>query len=181
MVRFEDKIRNAEVRHAILEAVTKLHDFLRTSVGFDMDDFQAKVHREIPEFNRNSFLATLFGSAVVWGVFFLTLHFLVVTPLMSLLRSQKWTKPFHEMNFKQKLYYTSYIHAIVHALVSSAGSIYGFLYADGVRDTTWFHCNLYKLTMFDVQKYFNTISMGYLLQDLVFCLYAAEKFDGLMV
>jgi hypothetical protein len=48
--------------------------------------------------------------------------------------------------------------------------LYCFIYADGVAGTTWFHCNFYKLNMFDVQKYCHMISIGYLIYDLIFCL-----------
>jgi hypothetical protein len=77
------------------------------------------------------------------------------------------------------MYYTSYLHAISHALFSGMASLFCMIYADGVKDTTWFHCNFYKLHMFDIQLYLQTVSMGYLLQDLIFCLIATEKWDGL--
>jgi uncharacterized membrane protein len=35
--------------------------------------------------------------------------------------------------------------------------------------------------MFDSQKYLATVSMGYLLEDLIFCALTVEKNDGLMI
>ncbi len=43
----------------------------------------------------------------------------------------KSNKYFLALNWRERLYYTSYILGIIHAIVSSFGAIYGFLYADG--------------------------------------------------
>ena len=75
------------------------------------------------------------------------------------------------MTEKEKMYYASYFHGSIHALFSAAGSAYCFVYADGQYNTSWFHCNFYKLHMFDVQKYFVCISIGYFVFDVIFCTY----------
>lgn len=50
---------------------------------------------------------------------------------------------------RDQWYYTSYWHGSLHAVFSVIAATYGFLYADGQYGTTWFHCNYYKLHMFD--------------------------------
>ena len=82
----------------------------------------------------------------------------------------KWTEPFHQMTNLEKLEYTGHHHGMLHALVSCLGAVYGFVYADGVEGTTWFHCNYYKLHMFDVQKYLNMLTAGYFCFDILFVL-----------
>ena len=77
--------------------------------------------------------------------------------VLALSKSEQW-------------YYASYFHGTIHAIFGVIGAIYGFLYADGQFGTTWFHCNYYKLHMFDCQKYLSVISLGYFTQDFVFCL-----------
>ena len=67
-------------------------------------------------------------------------------------------------------YYIAYIHSSVHAVFSVIGAVYGLLYADGQHGTTWFHCNYYKLNMFDSQKYFSMASLGFFAQDFFFVL-----------
>ena len=57
--------------------------------------------------------------------------------------------------------YATQVHSMLFGIVAFIGSVYCFLYADGVPETTWFHCNFYKLHMFDSQKYFNSIAIGY--------------------
>ena len=137
-----------------------------------MDKIQTQIHRDLPEFNKTTCLMTLAVAICAWGVFFLTLHFIIVKPFMisAYKGGAKWARKFSEMNNKDQLYYTSYIHAVVHALVSGFGAIFCLFYADGVPNTTWFHCTFYKLHMFDIQKYFQVISIGYLVQDLIFVL-----------
>jgi len=83
-----------------------------------------------------------------------------------------YTEYFHIMSPKQKMLYTSNIHHVLFGLVAFTGAVYGFLYADGVPDTTWFHCNFYKINMFDFQKYMNMVAVGYFIFDFIFCVYA---------
>jgi len=73
------------------------------------------------------------------------------------------TQHYFARSSKEKYFYSAYWCAIIHAIVSSTLSIYGFIYADGTPNTTWFHCNYYKLHMFDMQLYANILSIGYLI------------------
>ena len=71
--------------------------------------------------------------------------------------------------------YTGHHHGMIHAFISCAGAVYGFIYADGVEGTTWFHCNWYKLNMFDVQKYLNMVTAGYYAFEILFLLLVSER------
>ena len=58
---------------------------------------------------------------------------------MNALRSgNKWTEHWFEMDHKAKIWYSSYMHGIVHGLISTIGAHYCFIYADGKSGTTWF-------------------------------------------
>merc|ERR1719331_3106563 len=47
---------------------------------------------------------------------------------------EHWAK----MTSNKKMWYTSYLHGIVHAILSGIGSYYCLFYADGKSDTTYF-------------------------------------------
>jgi len=130
-----------------------------------MDAFQKWVFENVPEYNFERAVMTVFASAFIWLIVFLVLHYVLLKPLMSAFGS----KHYQHLTEREKMYYASYYHGIVHANVSACLSLYCFIYADGQPHTTWFICNFYKLHMFDIQKYFHTFSLGYLFYDLVFC------------
>ena len=67
--------------------------------------------------------------------------------------------------------YVGQVVSLVHALFSMITTFFGFFYADGERDTTWFHCNFYKMHMFDSQKYIITAHAGYYFFDLLLLLH----------
>ena len=73
------------------------------------------------------------------------------------------------------MFTASNFHGTIHALFSGTAAILCLFYADGKPYTTWFHCNFYKLHMFDIQKYFVCVSMGYFIQDFIQCIRNAEK------
>ena len=78
-------------------------------------------------------------------------------------------KHFLGMTHKEQMFYTTHYHGIAHAIISSLLSIYCFAFADGQPNTTWFHCNFYKLHMFEIQKFCQLFSIGYLIHDAVIC------------
>ena len=94
--------------------------------------------------------------------------------LQFFLRNFKKQFPSNEhvlaLSKRDQWYYTSYVHSSVHAIFGVMAATYGFIYADGQPGTTWFHCNYYKLHMFDAQKYLSMISMGFFVQDFIFCI-----------
>ena len=89
-------------------------------------------------------------------------------------------KLWFKMDQKEKNMLVSYITGMTHATLSSLGAIYCFLYADGQPNNTWFHCNFYKLHMFEIQLYLNCFSAGYLIQDALFCT-MNSKMDAMMM
>lgn len=104
----------------------------------------------MPEFTLERGVATMILSAFIWFIIFLIIHYLLVVPFMKCFRKVfPSTEYFHKMSTAEQLNYTGYYHGIAHAGFSSMGAIYGFIYADGQMNTTWFHCNFYKLNMFD--------------------------------
>jgi hypothetical protein len=84
------------------------------------------------------------------------------------------------MDAKAKIWYTSYMHGIVHGLVSTLGAQYCFFYADGKSGTTWFTDEEYWSQMFPLQRYLCTMTAGYLMYDIIFCSLNA-KMDSLMM
>lgn len=109
-------------------------------------------------------------SAIFWHIQLIVLHHV----LHITLRVLKFCMPTNEtvltMSARDRWYYTSYFHGTIHAFFGIFAAFYGFVYADGQFGTTWFHCNFYKLQMFDVQKYLSMISIGWFLQDFIFCI-----------
>ena len=169
MVSFEAIIKSLELRDVLLRFLEHTHGYLKNQGIIDMDQFQKRVHDHLPKYDFQTALATLVVSVFFWAAVFLVLHYLIVLPLMSSLRkSFPSTRYFLEMSAKDKMWYTSHIHGSVHAIISMMGSIYCFIYADGQQGTTWFHCNYYKLHTFDIQRYLNTVSAGYLVYDVIF-------------
>ena len=98
---------------------------------------------------------------IFWFTTFYITHFLIIGPIMKSFGS--WAEYYHVRSPKQKLYYASYVHGMLHGLIAFTGSVFCFLYADGEPETTWFHCNWFKLNMFDIQKHLNMVSAGYLI------------------
>lgn len=65
----------------------------------------------------------------------------------------------------------------MHAFYSLTLSLFCLVYADGKPGTTWLHDNFYKLQMFDVQKYAQLVSIGYLVNRICFnAATSVEKF-----
>ena len=97
-----------------------------------MDEFQKRVHDDLPKFTFKTGLITLILSAIFWGILFMVLHFLVIVPFWTSTRKTfSSARYFLEMKPKDQKWYTSHIHAIFHAIFSMFGSIYCFIYADG--------------------------------------------------
>lgn len=68
-----------------------------------------------------------------------------------------------KMSPRQMMYYSSYILGIIHSSIAFCGAVYCFFYADGEPKTNWFLCNYYKMNMFDIQKFLNVFTIGFLL------------------
>ena len=69
---------------------------------------------------------------------------------------------------------------MIHAAAATYGAFYGMVYADGKPGTCYFYNPDYQKNMYDVQKYFNAMTGGYLLYDILFCTFAFKK-DALMM
>jgi len=109
------------------------------------------------------------------------LHFTIHLVLKKFRKRVPHFDHVNRLSHRDKLYYTSYYQGLIHAVYGTVHATYGFLYADGQQGTTWFHCYFYKLHMFDIQKYLSMISVGYVIQDFIFCIWTTDKFDGLTV
>jgi hypothetical protein len=125
-----------------------------------MDLIQKQVHDSIPKFTAQNGLIVWAISFCVWTSLYLIVHNFLVLPF------NKKSKEFMALSKNQKLYYTSNISGIYHGLFAFTGAVYCFFYADGVAGTTWAHCNFFKLTMFDIQKYLAVISSAWMALDL---------------
>lgn len=170
MVSFEEMIKSLELRDVLYKFLKYSHRAIKKQSGIDLDKMQEFVFKNVPPFDASNGFVALVLSLILWTISFYFIHFLVVQPVMKASRNS-YTEYYHAMSPKGKLYYSSYYLGIFHALISFVGSVYCFIYADGEPETTWFHCNWYKLNMFDVQKYFNMLSIGYLLFQLGLCNY----------
>jgi hypothetical protein len=163
MVSFEEMIGNMQLADKFL-ALTKL---------MNMDEFQAWVFKNTHYTFQNG-LIFVAGSVMFWGLLFMILHFAILKPIMG------GSLFYKKMTENEKMFYASYYHGILHAIVSSILSLYCFAFADGQPQTTWFHCNFYKLHMFDIQIYSNCLSVAYLIWDAILCSFIAKN-DGIMV
>lgn len=120
------------------------------------------MHDSIPEYTWQRGCISILIFAILWQIEFYICRYLFA--------SNPSNKILKELSTKDKIYYASYYHGINHSIVSTVGAMYCFIYADGQAGTTWFSCAKYQLTMYPVQQYLNTLTIGYLVQDLIFCL-----------
>ena len=165
MVSFEEMIKSLELRDVLIKFLTRSHKSIKKSTGFDMDQMQLLVLENFPKFDGSNALDALAFSIIFWTSLFFTLHNMVISPMM---KSKGYTEyfrsaPLFKMSPKQKMYYSSYFLGILHSVIAFLGAVYCFIYADGEKETTLFHCNWYKINMFDIQKFFNVFTIGYLL------------------
>ena len=165
MVYIDNWVASLNLEYKLLLAVNWLQNFLvnHTDGKVDTNVFQNWVHRSLPPFDMYNALAFTAGSVVFWYIAYKTEYFVINTLFQCFRKSYPSLEHYFKMTPKEKKFYVSYYHGIIHALISGLGAIYCFIYADGRPNTTWFHCNFYKLHMFDVQKYFNCLSAGYLI------------------
>lgn len=147
-----------------LNFVELLHDMAYSASGgaIDMDAFQVWVHKTLPPYSLTTAILTIVLGVLVWFVVFLILHYVICKNFVRCPQYLKFTE-------KEKMWYASHWHGIVHALFSGFASIWCFHYADGQPHTTWWLDNYFKLTMFDVQKYLNLFSVAFLIYDSIFC------------
>ena len=154
----------------MLLALDDFHLKLKT-FGLDMDKLQMGVKNSVPEFNLTNGLIAFVVSTLFWATMFHVLHLLVIKPLMLSKQTQKSfpsTKFFKELKSTEQWYYSSFVLGMFHAAFAFTGAVWCFFYADGEVGTTWNHCNYFKHTMFDVQKYLHVISAGYVFSDSLF-------------
>uniref|UniRef100_A0A7S3IL81 TLC domain-containing protein n=1 Tax=Strombidium inclinatum TaxID=197538 RepID=A0A7S3IL81_9SPIT len=158
------------IRHALLNGLNATHALLLKTTGFDMDKFQAWVYGAVPDFNSSTFLWAVGLSFIFWIAAYFFIYLVVVEGIMNGLKGTfEFPRYYLKKTTKERMFYVTYWVANFHAFLSAIGALYCFFYADGEKDTTWFHCNYYKLTMFPIQKYLNCFSIGYFLQDTFIC------------
>ena len=108
------------------------------------------------------------GSALFWFMAFLVMHYVIIKPFMQLNDKIEWVSHFNKLSNREQKFYTSYWHGIFHAIVSTFFALYCFVYADGTPGTNWLTDSYYKLHMFDVQRYAQHISIGFLINRICF-------------
>ena len=170
---FEEYVKKSHFRDIILDTINFFQGQLFTLTGgaVDMDKIQKVVHDSTPDFNLQGFVVACLLSFAFWMVMYYIQYLLIIEPLMnSQKKSYKFPAHYLKKNRNDRMYYVTVWNANLHSTLSTLGSLYCFIYADGVSNTTWFHCNFFKLTMFPLQKYLCCFSVGYLLQDIVVCL-----------
>lgn len=156
--------QNSSHEDALLIGLGQFHAALR-GFGIDMDLIQKQVHDSIPKFSMQNALIVWVISFCVWAALYFIVHKFFVLPF------NKKSRDFQALGKNQKLYYTTYISGIIHGLFAFSGALYCFFYADGVTGTTWAHCNFFKLTMFDLQKYLGVVSSAWMSFDFLLCLF----------
>jgi hypothetical protein len=145
-----------------------LEDFHKQMIGFgfDMDKIQGIVAKSLPKYTMTNGMITLGVSLLIWAALFSSMHLFVVKSLMytkAIQKSFPSTTFYKNLSKNDQCNYTSYIIGIIHSMIAFVGAVWCFFYADGEVGTTWYHCNYFKMHMFDVQKYLHTFSGGYLL------------------
>jgi len=153
-----------------------LHPMLRR-FGIDMDELQVKVVERLPPFTAQSAIIIALVSFFVWFLVFVVIHYVFVMPFMSANKHREWVKPFLDLKPHQQRFYSSYIHGIIHAALSSFLAFVCFFYADGKPHTNWFNDNYYKLHCFDMQKHCMFVTVGYFAYDIIFCYFNTDS-DG---
>jgi len=108
------------------------------------------LYKSLPKFTLSTFLITTAISAIIWQINLIITHKIIFFFLSTFRKQFPSNELILAKSEKDKVYYSSYFHAVTHALVSASGALYCAIYADGSFGTTWFHCNFYKLQMFDV-------------------------------
>lgn len=146
-----------------------LHPLLLHVTGIDMVELEVKVAAQMPPFTVQTALIVAVASSIAWFLLFLIIHYMLVVPFMSYFKHLEVIKPFHALKPDQQRYYSSHLHAIVHAAVSSFLAYLCFFYADGKPHTNWFNDDHYKLHCFDMQKHSMFVTVGYFLYDIIFC------------
>jgi len=88
-------------------------------------------------------MATVVGSMVLWTFVFFFLHFFAIKAFMNAFRSTKWAQKYFSLSDYQRITFTSYTHAIVHASLATFGALYAYVYADGKPGTSYFYNEQY--------------------------------------
>lgn len=172
MVSFEEVAKNLELRNVLLTFLDGYaHKYIKQFSGgkIDLDEIQKYVYNSCPKYDMNSAIVVFLTSFAFYTISFAMCHGLVSVAIKSL-KSNKW---YTNLSSGEQTFYSSYYHGLLHATISVAGAFYGFVYADGVAHTTWFHDNWYKLNMFDIQKFLNIFTLGY--YAFFFCLIILSK------
>jgi len=115
----------------------------------------------------------------LWLWVFVFLHYFALKAFMEFFQSRTWAKKYLALSEYDRITFTSYVHAIIHANLATFGSAYAYVYADGKPGTCYFSNEEYQSNMYDVQKYFNAMTGGYLMYDIIFCTFVFKK-DSLM-
>ena len=139
-----------------------------------MDTLQGKVIASLPKHTLTTGIIISVVSTFAWWLVFVIIHYVLVMPFMERNKNLDWVKPFHKLKPAQKLFYSSYFHGIVHAIVSAGLALYCFFYADGTPHTNWFNDTYYKLTCFDLQKHCCFVTVGYFVYDMCFIIYYTD-------
>ena len=164
-----------------MRVVERFHSLLRNAtMGFvDMDHIQMWVFKTLPPFTYETMTYCILGSMVLWTIVFFFLHNFAIQAFMKMFSSTKWAQTYEKLSDYDRITFTSYCHAIIHASAAAFGSSYALVYADGQPGTCYFYNDQYQHTMWDWQKYFNAMTGGYLMYDIVFCTIVFKK-DALM-
>jgi hypothetical protein len=97
-----------------------------------MDTLSKQINESLPEFNQERGSQFIVVCTILWAVVYFVLHYMIITPFMHIFeKSWPSTVHWHKMENKKKLWYTSYLFGIVHAILSAFGSAYCLFYADG--------------------------------------------------
>ena len=108
------------------------------------------MYKELPEFDIVRGVIVLIVSAIYWQVQLIVLHQVIQISLRALKRYFPSNNNVLSLSKQEQWLYTWHVHSAVHAVFGVLAALYGLFYADGQHGTTWFHCNFYKLNMFDV-------------------------------
>lgn len=116
-----------------------------------MDKVQRWVFENCPKWTIQRGIYSTAFFTVFWFFVFLALHYVLIPAFMKP-KASTWpsVELWVNMTPQKKKWYTSYLHGIVHAILSMWGSYYCFFYADGKPGTTYFTSTEYKYTMYDI-------------------------------
>lgn len=135
----------------------------------DLDRLSHTFKATLPRFDFNNALVIIIASFFVWYNVVQSIVFYMA--YLPIFKDEKLSE-------KSQRYQSLKLVGVVHSCFAAFGAVFCFFYADGQPNTTWVHCNYFKLHLFDIQKYLLCVTLGYHIQNLLSVWQLADQDHG---